>query len=70
MNNSRKLNIYVSVFVHVLRFLLFTSKRGRTWALSSEYKTHQAHCTNWMSFLQTNLLEETGPYTEFFWANT
>ena len=59
--------MYVSVCVQVLRSLLI---RSRTWALSSESKTDQAHVTDWMSFLQSNLMEEIGPNPELLSTNT
>ena len=57
--------MYVSVCVHVLRSLLFPTIRCRTWALSSECKTDQAHFIDWMSFLQSNLMEDIGPNPKF-----
>ena len=44
--------------------LLFPSKRGRTRVLSSECKTDQADFSDWMSFLQSNLMEEISPIPE------
>ena len=62
--------MYVFVCLHVLRSLLLPTIRGRTWALSSECKTDQAHFTDWMSFLQSNLMEEIGPNPEHLSTNT
>ena len=43
---------------------------SRTWALSSECKTDQAHFTNWIFFLQSNLMEEIGHNPELLTTNT
>ena len=56
--------------VHVLRSLLFPTIRGRMWALSSERKTDQAHFTDWISFLQSNLMEEIGPHPKLLRTST
>ena len=62
--------MYVSVCVHILRSLLFPTIKGRTWALSSECKTDQAHFTDWMFFLQSNLMEEIDPNPKLLSRNT
>ena len=62
--------VCVCVCVHVLRSLLYPTIRGRMCALSSECKTDQAHFTDWMSFLQSNFMEEIGPNPELLNTNT
>ena len=49
--------MYVCVCVHVIHSLLFPSRRGRTLALNSECKTDQPDFTDWLSFLQSILME-------------
>ena len=43
---------------------MYVYRRNRTCALSSKCKTDQAHFTDWISFLQSNLMEEIGPNPE------
>ena len=62
--------MYVSVCVHVLRSLLFPTIGVRTWALSSECKTGQAHFGDWISFLHFELMMEISPNPEEVSANT
>ena len=50
--------------VLVLRSLLFPSRRGRTSSLSSECRTDQAHFTDCMSILPSDLLEEISPISQ------
>ena len=44
--------------------IMYVYRRNRTCALSSKCKTDQAHFTDWISFLQSNLMEEIGPNPE------
>ena len=62
--------MYVSVCVRILRSLLFPTTMGRTWALTSEFKTDQTHFTDWMFFLQSNLMEEIDPNPKLLSRNT
>ena len=62
--------MYVSVSVHVLCSLLFPTIRGRTWSLSAECKTGQAHFTDWVSFVQFNFMEEIGPNPKLLSTNS
>ena len=48
----------------VLRLILFPFREDRTWALSSKFKINQANFKNWISFLQSNLMEEISPNPE------
>ena len=48
----------------VLRPILFPFREDRTWALSSKFKINQANFKNWISFLQSNLMEEISPNPE------
>ena len=57
------------VLIHLFKILEF-KVLGWTWALSPECKTDQAHFTDWMSFLQSNLMEEIGPNPELLTTNT
>ena len=56
--------------VYVLRSLSFPIIRGRMWASSSECKIDQAYFTDWMSFLQSNLMEEIGLHPKLLSTNT
>ena len=41
-----------------------------TWVLSSKCKTDQDYFTDWISFLQSNLMEDIGPNPELLTTNT
>ena len=58
------------VCVYVLRSLLFPIIRGRMWALSSECKIDQGYFKDWMSFLQSNLMEEIGLHPKLLSTST
>ena len=60
--------VYMCVFF--LYLLLFPSRDARTSALSSECKIAQAHVTDWISFLPSNLMEEISPNPEALGVNT
>ena len=61
-NISSGLCVYVCVLV--LCLLLFPSKQGRVWTLSSEYNIDQVVLTDWISFLPSNLRVEINPNPE------
>ena len=48
----------------ILRSLLFPSKRGRTWALSSECENNQVDFADWIFFPPFNLMKEINPNLE------
>ena len=52
------------VCAFVLRPLLFPYGGGSMWALCSACKTDQDDCTDWMSFLASNLMKEINPNTK------
>ena len=54
----------------VLHSLLLPSREGRAQAISSECKINQSDCTDWISFLSSNLMEEISPNSEALSANT
>ena len=54
----------------VFSFLLYLTRRGRTWILSSDCKTDQADFTDWMSFLTCDPMEEIPPNPEALSTNT
>ena len=58
------------VHVFVLCPLLFTSRRGRMWALSTKCKNDDADSIDWMSSLWSNFMEEINPNSESLRANT
>ena len=53
-----------------LFYILFFPREGKTFALSSEYKTTQAEFKDWMSFLTFNIMEEINLNPESLNANT
>ena len=56
--------------VLVLCPLLFTSRRGKMWALSTKCKNDDADFIDWMSFLWSNFVEEINPNSDSLRANT
>ena len=54
----------------LVRPLLFCTKRGKMWVLSSECKIDQTDFTNWVSFLPSNLMEEIRPNLDVHSVNT
>ena len=62
--------VFVCVFVFVLSPLLFASRGVRLRALSSECKIDQVDFADWMSFLQSDSMEEISPNPEARSADT
>ena len=64
------LYVYICMCLCMFSRLLFPYRGGMARVLSSACKDDRADFTDWMSFLQSNVINEISPNTEALSANT